>query len=162
MIRYAKLSDAKAIADIYNEYILHSVATFETEAVSEDEMRRRIADISSQFPYLVFEKDGQVVGYAYAHLWQERAAYCHTWETTVYVSSSSARQGIGRLLMSRLIEECRKSDCHGLIACITHGNESSYALHRKLGFKQVAFFEKVGTKFGKRLDVTDWELILRP
>ena len=162
MIRYAKLSDAKAIADIYNEYILHSVATFETEAVSEDEMRRRIADISSRFPYLVFEKDGQVIGYAYAHLWQERAAYCHTWETTVYISSSSARQGIGRLLMSRLIEECRKSDCYALIACITHGNESSYALHRKLGFEQVAFFEKVGTKFGKRLDVTDWELILRP
>lgn len=92
----------------------------------------------------------------------ERAAYCHTWETTVYISSSSARQGIGRLLMSRLIEECRKSDCYVLIACITHGNESSYALHRKLGFEQVAFFEKVGTKFGKRLDVTDWELILRP
>ena len=106
MIRYAKLSDAKAIADIYNEYILHSVATFETEAVSEDEMYRRIADISSRFPYLVFEEGGQVIGYAYAHLWQERAAYCHTWETT--------------------------------------------------------FFEKVGTKFGKRLDVTDWELILRP
>ena len=145
MIRYAKLSDAKAIADIYNEYILHSVATFETEAVSEDEMYRRIADISSRFPYLVFEEGGQVIGYAYAHLWQERAAYCHTWETPVYVSSSSARQGIGRL-----------------IACITHGNEASYALHRKLGFEQVAFFEKVGTKFGKRLDVTDWELILRP
>ena len=64
--------------------------------------------------------------------------------------------------MSRLIEECQKSDCYVLIACITHGNESSYALHRKLGFEQVAFFEKVGTKFGKRLDVTDWELILRP
>ena len=71
MIRYAKLSDAKAIADIYNEYILHSVATFETEAVSEDEMYRRIADISSRFPYLVFEEGGQVIGYAYAHLWQE-------------------------------------------------------------------------------------------
>ena len=88
------------------------------------------------------KKDGQVIGYAYAHLWQERAAYCHTWETTVYISSSSARQGIGRLLMSRLIEECRKSDCYVLIACITHGNESSYALHRKLGFEQVAFFRK--------------------
>ena len=61
MIRYAKLSDAKAIADIYNEYILHSVATFETEAVSEDEMYRRIADISSRFPYLVFEEGGQVI-----------------------------------------------------------------------------------------------------
>ena len=110
----------------------------------------------------MFEEGGQVIGYAYAHLWQERAAYCHTWETTVYVSSSSARQGIGRQLMSRLIEECRKSGCYVLIACITHGNEASYALHRKLGFEQVAFFEKVGTKFGKRLDVTDWELILRP
>ena len=106
-------------------------------------MYRRIADISSRFPYLVFEEGGQVIGYAYAHLWQERAAYCHTWETTVYVSSSSARQGIGRQLMSRLIEECRKSGCYVLIACITHGNEASYALHRKLGFEQVAFFEKV-------------------
>lgn len=162
MIRHAEPGDAKAVADIYNEYVLHSVATFETEAVPANEMGRRIADISSRFPYLVFEKDGRVIGYAYARMWQERAAYCHTWETAVYVSSASVRQGIGRQLMSLLIEECRNSDCHVLIACITRGNESSCTLYRKLGFEQVAFFKKVGVKFGKRLDVTGWELVLRP
>ena len=162
MIRHAKTNDARAIADIYNEYVLHSVATFETEAVTETEMRRRITDISASFPYLVAEKDGRILGYAYAHLWQERAAYRYTWETTVYVSSQALHQGIGLSLMAQLIEACRRPDCHVLIACITHGNAASYALHDKLGFKQVAYYEKVGEKFGLRLDVTNWELILQP
>ncbi len=162
IIRHAEPGDAPAVADIYNEYVLHGTATFETEAVPADEMLRRIADISSRFPYLVSERDGRVEGYAYASAWKERAAYRHTWETAVYVASSSVGQGIGSRLMSRLIEECREAGCHVLVACITHGNEPSCALHRKFGFRQAAFFAKVGVKFGLRLDVTDWELILRP
>ena len=162
MVRQATPDDAEAIADIYNEYVLHSVATFETKAVSEKEMRRRIYSILSRFPYLVWEENGKICGYAYAHLWQERAAYGHTWETSVYVAPTSLHRGIGQQLAERLIADCRAAGCHVLIACITHGNEASCALHRKLGFKQVAFYEKVGIKFGQRLDVTDWELVLQP
>lgn len=94
----------------------------------------RITQISANFPYFVYEIDNEVVGYCYAHLWKERAAYRYTLETTVYLSTKHIGKGIGRLLMQRLIEKCRESGYHALIACITKGNETSYALHAKLGF----------------------------
>lgn len=160
MIRNVTPSDIPAIAAIYNHYILQSVATFEVEPLSLDEMQERIADISAHCPYLVYEADGHVAGYCYAHPWKERAAYRHTFETTVYVDPAWQRQGIGRALMERLIEECRRRGCYVLIACITGGNEGSCQLHRELGFRQASCFHGVGEKFGRRLDVVDWELEL--
>lgn len=74
MIRQVELQDAKAITNIYNEYVLHSVATFDTEPVQEEEMRARIAEISSRFPYFVYEEDKEITGYCYAHTWKERSA----------------------------------------------------------------------------------------
>lgn len=81
-------------------------------------------------------------------------------ETTVYLSPAVVGRGIGTLLMKNLIEECRLSEYKALIACITEGNSESMALHKKLGFKQVSFFEKVGFKFGRWLNVIDYELLL--
>ncbi|OUP15880.1 GNAT family N-acetyltransferase [Parabacteroides distasonis] len=160
MIRNVSLRDAKAIVDIYNEYIVNSVITFETEPLREEEMRERMAAISASYPYLVYLVDDEVAGYCYAHAWKERAAYRYTLETTVYLSPGYKGKGIGRLLMERLIEECRAGGFHALIACITEGNEASYSLHEKLGFRKVSHFEKVGMKFGRWLDVVDYELIL--
>lgn len=79
----------------------------------------------------------------------------------IYPRDTRAR-GIGRQLMERLIEECRAGGYHALIACITEGNEASYSLHEKLGFRKVSHFEKVGLKFGRWLDVVDYELIIKP
>lgn len=163
MIRNVTPDDAAPIAGIYNEYVLRSVATFETEEVATAQMRERIMQISEHYPYLVYEMDQQVVGYAYAHAWRERAAYRYTWETTVYVDSRFVRQGIGSQLLAALIDECRhRGECYALVACITGGNIASCDLHRKAGFRKVSQFEKVGVKFSLRLDVTDWELLLRP
>ncbi|MDO4159466.1 MAG: GNAT family N-acetyltransferase [Prevotellaceae bacterium] len=160
MIRKVELTDAGAIAAIYNGYILNSVATFEIETLTEEDMRKRISDISARFFYFVCEIDGEIAGYCYAHPWKERAAYQWTLETTVYVAPSHTRQGVGIGLMERLVDECRQRGYHALIACITEGNEASCKLHERLGFKQVSCFEKVGVKFGKRLDVVDYELLL--
>ena len=162
MIRRVELQDAKAITTIYNEYVRHSVATFETEPLHEEEMRSRIAAIAARFPYFVYEEEGEIVGYCYAHPWKEKAAYAHTLETTVYLSPGQVGRGIGKLLMKRLIEECRRDGYHALVACITEANEASNALHLGLGFKQVSHFEKVGLKFGRWLDVMDYELLLFP
>ena len=122
MIRQVELQDAKAITNIYNEYVLHSVATFDTEPVQEEEMRARIAEISSRFPYFVYEEDKEITGYCYAHTWKERSAYRYTLETTVYLSPGHTGKGIGMLLMQRLIEACRENGYRALIACITEGN----------------------------------------
>ena len=148
MIRRVELQDAKAITTIYNEYVGHSVATFETEPLREEDMRNRIAGIAVRFPYFVYEEEGKVVGYCYAHLWKERAAYRHTLETTVYLAPGYEGKGIGRELMERLIEECRRDGYRALIACVTKGNVVSDALHLRLGFKKVSHFKKVGLKFG--------------
>lgn len=160
MIRRVKLQDAKAITTIYNEYVEHSVATFDTEPLREEDMRSRIAEIAARFPYFVYEEDGRVIGYCYAHLWKEKDAYKHTLETTVYMAPGYLGKGIGKLLMQRLIEECKREGYHALVACITEGNAASDSLHLGLGFKQVSHFEKVGLKFGRWLDVVDYELLL--
>jgi L-amino acid N-acyltransferase YncA len=162
MIRNVESRDVPAITDIYNEYVKDSVITFETEPLTVEKMRERIADISEHFPYFVYETDGHIDGYCYVHQWKERAAYRYTVETTIYLSSTCQHKGIGTQLLTHLIETCRQRGYHALIACITEGNEASYALHRKLGFKQVSHFEKVGMKFGRKLDVADFELLLEP
>lgn len=160
MIRKVSSQDIKAITGIYNEYILHDTATFETTPLQEATMRQRVQDIASTFPFWVYELDGEVVGYCYAHAWKERAAYRHTLETTVYLSSSHRGKGIGTCLMRKLIEACRLQGCHALIACITAENESSRKLHQKLGFEPVSHFRQVGFKFGRFLDIIDYELVL--
>ena len=160
MIRKVTVQDAQAIADIYNVYVQKSVVTFETELVTLQEIRRRIEEISVRYPYLVYEEDGKILGYCYAHKWKTRTAYSRTLETTVYVAAASQRKGIGRELMKHLIEECRQIDAHVLVACITGNNENSIELHRQLGFQQVSHFYQVGMKFGLWLDVVDFQLLL--
>ena len=127
MIRRVELQDAKAIAAIYNEYVIHSVVTFDIEPVREEDMRGRIAGISAHYPYLLPDCVGK---------------------------------GMGTQLMMRLIEECRREGYHALIACLTEPNEDSTSLHTKLGFQKVSHFMEVGLKFGRWLDVSDYELIL--
>ena len=139
--------------DIYNVYVKRSVATFEIELVTLVEMTRRIEEISARYPYLVYEGNGKILGYSYAHQWKMRTAYSHTLETTIYVASASRGKGVGIQLMSHLIEACRRAGAHALIACITGGNEDSVSLHQRLGFQQVSHFCQVGNKFGQWLDL---------
>ena len=162
MIRKVNATDAQAIAHIYNHYVLNTTISFETQAVTTAHMLHRITSISAQYPYLVYEHEGRVVGYCYAHLWKERGTYSQTLETTIYLHPDYCHRGIGKRLMQQLIEQCRAQGFHALIACITGGNEGSIALHQSLGFEQRSCFKEVGHKFGAWLDVVDLELILRP
>lgn len=160
MIRKVELADATDIAGIYNDYVENTTISFEIELISVEDMCKRITEISSHYPYFVFESGGKVVGYCYVHAWKERMAYCKTVETTIYIAPGSKGLGIGERLMRRLIEECGRRGYHALVACITGGNVASMRLHEKLGFKQVSLFREVGWKFGELLDVVDYELIL--
>ena len=160
MIRKVKPEDARDIALIYNYYIEKSTITFETEPVSHEEMAGRIADISEKYPYFVYEESGKVVGYCYVSSWKKKAAYQKTVESTIYIDKDFQGKGIGRILMNKLINELREKSFHVVIACITTPNPTSVKLHEELGFKQVSEFREVGYKFGKWLDIGDWELIL--
>lgn len=160
MIRQIEEKDVEVITDIYNNYIVDTVVTFEVDPITKTEMSRRVADISSCYPYFVYEENGEVAGYCYAHPWKVREAYKNTLETTVYVSPKYIRKGIGNLLMRKLIDVCKGDGYKVLIACITEENKPSIFLHEALGFKKVSHFEKVGMKFGRELDVVDYELKL--
>lgn len=160
LLRSVILADAGRIAAIYNKYIADTTITFETEPVSVEVMRGRIDSISSVFPYFVYEYDDEVLGYCYAHLWKEREAYSKTLVTTVYLAPEACHKGIGQLLMTHLIDECRRQGYHALIACITADNLSSLRFHHRLGFRQVSRFSEVGRKFDRWLDVIDLELVL--
>lgn len=154
-------ADAAAIAAIYNEYVLHTTISFETEPLTPQAMRARIENFAAHCPYLVYEVDGNISGYCYAHPWKERAAYAHTWETTIYLAPGIQGKGIGRALMQELISRCRAAGCRVLIACITQNNDRSCYFHESHGFRQASHFHAVGEKFGQVLDVVDYELRLR-
>ncbi len=160
-IRPVTLEDAGAIVDIYNYFITDTTVTFEVQPLTVEEMAERIREISARFPYFVYEEDGRVLGYCYAHLWKERAAYSKTLETTVYLHKDATHRGIGSMMVNHLVDLCRDEGYHALIACITEGNEASVKMHEKLGFRQVSEYKEVGRKFGEWLGVVDLELLFR-
>lgn len=160
MVRKVCITDAADIVSIYNKYIMDTTVSFETEPLTVEQMMQRITDISRNFPYFVYQSDGRILGYAYVHKWKERAAYCKTLETTIYLDAGAKHSGIGTMLMEKLVNECRQLGYKALIACITGENHESIAFHENIGFKQVSRFRNVGEKFGRMLDVVDFELEL--
>ncbi len=160
MIRKVKSEDAKQICNIYNYYVEQTLISFEEEPVSEMEMLSRIKDIKVSLPWLVYEKDGRVIGYAYAHKWRERSAYRFSVESSVYIKNEFIGKGVGSELYKSLLVELKNSDVHAVIGVITLPNEKSQRIHEKFGFVKVAHFSEVGFKFNKWIDVGYWELIL--
>lgn len=160
IIRDVKSTDIPEITAIYNHYIRESTTTFEEEPLDNATMAKRCEEIRTSYPYIVAVTGNKVVGYAYVHKWKEKSAYSSTVETTIYLSPLFTGRGIGKLLMNALISECKSGGFHSLIACITAENISSRNFHENLGFKQVSDFKEVGFKFNRRLDITDYQLII--
>jgi len=160
MIRPATTADAPAICTIYNYYVKHTAISFEETGVCADEMARRIAGVVDHWPWLIFEYDGGIAGYAYANKWLPRAAYRNTVESTVYVAHAHARAGIGSSLYQALIPMLRERGAHAVIASISLPNPASVAIHERCGFEKVAHFREVGRKFDQWIDVGHWELLL--
>lgn len=159
-IRPATSADAAAICEIYNHYVLNTVISFELEAVSVTEMEGRIAEISAQFPWLVYEEEGRILGYAYAAKWKVRKAYRHSVESSVYMAQDSGGKGIGSRLYAALFAELKALGVHAVMGGIALPNAGSIALHEKMGFVKVAHFAEVGKKHDQWIDVAYWQLIL--
>jgi L-amino acid N-acyltransferase YncA len=153
IIRRAELSDASAIAEIYNEAIRTTTATFDTELKSADERVEWLQSHDERHPVLVAVLDDKVVGWVSLTRWSERRAYDDTAETSFYVHSSQRGKGIGRRLKEAIIEEARRLNYHSLIARVAEGSQESLHLNESTGFELVGTLKQVGKKFGKRLDV---------
>lgn len=161
MIRNVKVEDAKEIVDIYNHYILNTNVTFEVEALASGEMAKRIEKKTKDNPWIVYEEDNKILGYAYVGEFRERMAYKFTKEVTIYLDKSVVRRGIGTKLMEALIERCKKEyDIHTLISVVTVPNASSISIHKKFGFERVGYFKEVGFKNNKWLDVEYLQLMI--
>lgn len=160
MIRPIRPTDADILCQIYNHYIEETVISFEEEPVSPVEMRERIRLITATHPWLVDEREGQVLGYAYAGYWEDRPAYRLTAQTAIYLAPEATGQGIGFQLYSDLIALLQKQGLHSLLAGIALPNPGSVALHEKLGFSKVAHYSQIGFKQGRWIDVGRWQLLL--
>lgn len=153
-IRFAEPErDAARILAVYAPYIEKTAITFETEVPSLAEFTRRVAGIGADFPYLVLEIDGGLVGYAYAHRQAERAAYAWNAELSIYLAEDWRGRGLGAPLY-RLLEALLTMQGYvNLYGVITASNRASIAMHEKLGYRQIGLHEKTGWKFGQWHDV---------
>ena len=160
MIRDVRKEDVVAICTIYNYYIVSTTITFEETPVTQSEMSNRIDDITSNLPWVVYEYEGKVIGYAYASKWKTRSAYRYSAELSVYIDVNSKGKGIGTKLYTNLIEKLKELGYHSIIGGIALPNNESVRLHEKFGFKNVANFVQIGFKHNTWLDVGYWQLLL--
>lgn len=155
-IRVATEEDAEELLQIYRPYVEETVITFEYEVPSAEEFRQRITHTLEKYPYLVAEKEGRIVGYAYASAFKERAAYDWAVETTIYLAKGSRKKGIGRNIYNALEDALRMQHILNLNACIGYPEvedeyltKNSADFHAHLGYRLVGEFKQCGYKFGR-------------
>lgn len=153
-LRPASPADIPAITRIYRHAVLNGTASFELEPPDEAEMTRRMRTlIDGNYPYLVAQENGTILGYAYAGPYRARPAYRWSVENSIYVDAAAHRRGVGRVLLERLIAEAEMRGFRQMIAVIGDSSQTpSIELHRALGFHLVGTVEHVGFKFGRWLD----------
>jgi len=161
-LRMANHQDAAAIRAIYAPYCESTVISFEARAPSVEEMEARVRKITEQFPWLVCVRDGEALGYAYASVHRERAAYRWSVDVAVYVDARCYRLGVGRALYTALFKILTLQGFFKAYAGITLPNAASVGLHEAVGFLPVGVYRGAGYKFGAWRDVGWWQRSLRP
>ncbi len=153
LIRPARDGDAQAIGEIYAWHVAGGTATFDTVAPEAQAWAAKIDDFAARgWPFLVAEHDEQVVGYAYAARFRDRAAYAATCEDSIYIGDEARGLGIGTALMLALLAAARAAGFEQMIAVVGGGEPASVALHAKCGFAHAGRLRNVGHKFGRVLD----------
>jgi phosphinothricin acetyltransferase len=154
-IRTATVHDMASVTSIYAHFVRTSTASFELTPPDLPEMlRRRQSVLDHGLPYLVAELEGYIVGYTYASQFRPREGYRFTVEDSIYVRADCVGYGVGRRLLSSLIQGCEAAACHRMVACICGKNPVSVALHASQGFTPVGTMPEVGFKFGEWIDMS--------
>ena len=152
-IRTVQLSDAEAILKVYAPFITDTCISFEYVVPSVEEFAQRIASISAEYPYIVLEEDGEIVGYAYSHRYLERVAYSWDVEVTIYLAPKVQGKGLGVILYDALEKLMALQNIKNLYSCITGDNVHSIEMHRSMGYELIGTFPKAGFKHNRGLDV---------
>ena len=162
MLRFATPQDAPGLLEIYAPYVTGTIVSFEYDVPTLEEFARRIQDTTARFPYLVWEEDGALLGYAYAHRQAERAAYQWNAELSVYLDRDCTGRGVGRRLYSALMDILRLQGIRTVYGCVTLPNEKSEGLHRTMGFQKLGTYHSAGYKCGAWHDVAWFERPIAP
>lgn len=160
VVRLAQPEDMKRLCEIYAYYVEETNVSFEYEAPSVEEFTKRYENIIMKYPYLVAEIEGEIVGYSYANTFKARTAYSWCVETTIYLDKECAGRGAGRALYTTLERYLVRQNIKNLYAGIVNPYPLSEEFHGRMGFKQVALFEKCGYKFGKWQNMTWMEKVI--
>jgi len=158
-IRKATILDATSIAEIYNEAIINTTATFDTEIKSVENRQEWLMQHSNKYPVLVAEFENTIVGFASMTRWSDRTAYDDTAEVSVYILPKWQAKGTGKKLFKAIIEAGKVGGLHTVLSRITQGNEKSIYIHKLNGFEEVGIMKEVGKKFAQLLDVTLMQLV---
>lgn len=153
-IRPATEADIAAVATIYAHHVRSGLASFEVDPPSVEEMQQRFDKlVPAGFPYLVAVERGEVLGYAYAGPYRPRPAYRFSVEDSIYLAPEAAGRGIGKAMLTRLVEECEARGFRQMLAIIgDSANYASIGVHRACGFTQKAVLDAIGYKFGRWVD----------
>lgn len=160
MIRLAEPIDAAQILDIYAPYIRDTSFTFEAEVPSVEAFANRIGSYLANWPWLVYEVDGKIAGYAYGSRYRERIGYQWCVECSVYIHDDFHRRGIAKALYAALFRILKRQGYFNVYAVINLPNDRSVQLHEACGFRWFANYENVGYKLGKWKTVGWWQLTL--
>ncbi|PZQ62480.1 MAG: GNAT family N-acetyltransferase [Phenylobacterium zucineum] len=155
IIRAATSDDTAALAAIYGHHVLHGFGTFELEPPGTAWMENRRREIQGYgLPFMVAERDGRVMGYAYAGPFRPRPGYRFTVEDSVYVAPDAVGQGVGRAMLSSVVDACEAYGIRQIVAVIgDSGNAASIGLHRSLGFVDAGIGRSLGFKHGRWVDI---------
>ncbi|MBQ6878505.1 MAG: N-acetyltransferase [Oscillospiraceae bacterium] len=148
-IRLATVDDAEKILRVYAPYIEKTAITFEYEIPSLSEFSERISKTLEKYPWIVFEEDGKILGYAYGGPEHKRAAYQWTVGVSVYVDESAKGKGIGSALYEKILDILKKQNFCLCYALINDDNEASMRMHEKFGFVRTGIRKNCGFKHGK-------------
>ncbi len=152
-IRPARVDDADAISSIYDWHARTGTATFDLDGPTSDEWAEKLSQISSRdWPFLVAEKAGRVIAYAFVTQFRDRPAYAASCEDSIYVDHEHVGKGVGRSLLDRLLIAASNSGFKQMIAVVGGAEPASIALHARLGFIERGRMKGVGRKFGRDLD----------
>lgn len=155
-VRLAAPEDAAAVHDIYSPFVETTAISFEVEPPSVEETRERIETTLREYPWLVYEADGGVIGYAAAGSLRSTPPYRWTVELSVYVAGNARRSGVGTALYTSLLEVLERQGYYSAYAVTTLPNPASTRLHENMGFEPVGTFPAVGYKHGEWHDVRWW------
>ena len=152
-LRAATPADQESIRSIYNDAVLHTTATFDTDIRTTEQQANWFRAHKKNHPVIVAEESGTVVGWASLSSWSDRCAYDGTVEVSEYIHPDHRGRGIGSQLLREVMRLGKEAGNHSVLARISEGNATSIHMHEKFGFAHIGVMKEVGFKFGRYLDV---------